>query len=182
MNQADLAQFERLRSILLSQMERYPLMKLEDLYKLVFQAAMGSEHAVQNLKAVEAYLLRELETMGSGPDEPLIDPISPNGDMVRVHLRPYIRSGADPSKLLEAFIMTSEHHHGSTDDLTRWWGYAVQLMREGTLPFLQNQAQTFLLDMKAQDFPAVHHSQSYLERYKPAYRVVLRSLAENVIR
>jgi hypothetical protein len=182
MNRRNLKQSEVLQSILQSQVERYPQMELEDLYKLVFQAAMGSEHAVQNRSAVAGYLQLELNSMGDGPDEPIIDPISPDGEIVRVHLRPYVRAGGDPSKLLEAFIDTSRRHHGSKNDLERWWGQAVQWLGEGWPLLAPQQARSFFLKMEAQGFPAVHHSPNFIEAYKPAYRVVLQGLIEHDVR
>jgi hypothetical protein len=181
MRPGDITETDALQSILQDQLQRYPMMQMEDLYKLVFQAAMGSEHAVPNRTAVQDYMQKELASLGDGPDEPLIDPISPDGEIARVHLRPYIRAGADLSRLLEAFIETSNRHRGNTRHLKRWWRFAAQQMQQGRLPFDSHQARSFLQQMETQDFPAVHHSQIYLEHYRPAYRVVLRGLIEKAI-
>src|SRR5688572_27361535 len=66
------------RRILSDHTRRYPRMAIQDLYKLIFQASFGSEHAVTSLSDTEAWLTRELAALGSGPEEPMVDPISPH--------------------------------------------------------------------------------------------------------
>ena len=101
-----------IEKVLQDHISRYPALQIQDLYKLLHQAAMGSEHAVSDRGSVERWMTRELLEMGTGTAEPLIDPISDNGEIVRVHLRPYMSAGQDPVKLLDAFIRTAnEHHH-----------------------------------------------------------------------
>jgi hypothetical protein len=62
------------------------------LYKLLHQAILGSGHAISDLEGARKWLERELTEMDSRYDETAIDPISPDGEIVRVHLRPIIAS------------------------------------------------------------------------------------------
>jgi len=87
-------------------------MQIQDVYKLLHQAAMGSEHAVSNPESARGWLIRELAEMGEGVPEPLIDPISPDDEIVRVHMRPYVAAGYDPDLLLDAFIRTANEYRG----------------------------------------------------------------------
>jgi hypothetical protein len=160
------------RSILSSQILRYPRMQVQDLYKLFHQGAMGSEHAVRDFEGVRSWLERELEDLQEGPDEPLIDPISHHGEIVRVNLRPYIDSGRDPSVLLQAFIKTANEFHGDHENIRRYWAYAGQMASEGELAFEPSSMEVFFSRMEKEHFPAVHHSMVYEEAYHPAYRVV----------
>ena len=52
-----------LRGILSDHALRYPRMEIQDLYKLIFQASFGSEHAVTSLSDAEAWLTRELAAL-----------------------------------------------------------------------------------------------------------------------
>jgi hypothetical protein len=65
------------------------------------------------------YLERELAKMGEGPAEPPIDPISPDGEMVWVHLLPYLASGGDTEDLLADFLDTASQYHGEIDHLEK---------------------------------------------------------------
>ena len=105
---------------------RYPEMQLPDFYKLVHQASMGSEHAVTDERRARSCLEQELARIGEGPEEPMLDPIRPDGAVLRVHLRPYLASGADPDRLLEAFVRTAGEVAGSSS------GQAVHLRHGGS--------------------------------------------------
>jgi len=174
------AQDGDMRQVLELHQGRYPDMQVEDLYKLLHQAAMGTGHAILSREAARQWLTREVEALGDPPaqlaDEPLIEPISPGGRLVRVHLRPYLREGRDMDHLLEAFVQTAEQYSGDTATLDEYCQSAVDLTREGALPFSPSELQARFAELKRQGYPAVHHSEAYREAYEPAYRVVLRDL------
>jgi hypothetical protein len=165
---------EAVSRILLNQIRRYPHLQLADLYKLLHQASMGSEHAVTDEAGARAWLERELATMGDGPQEPLVDEISPTGEIVRVHLRPYVEAGLDPAELLDAFLRTAREYQGSLEHLKEYGEVADWMASAGLLPFLAGHIGEFMDRMEQQGFPAVHHSQIYEREYRPAYRVVAR--------
>jgi hypothetical protein len=158
-------------SILRAHQKRYPEMGVQDLYKLAYQAALGPEHAVVDIPGAHDYLQRELESMGAGPPEPLLDPISGDGELVRVHLRPYMESGGDPGVLLDAFMRTANEYHGSTMDLETYWQAARQ-----TGLWSLSAMDEFFTEMKTEGYSPVHHSEVYRRLYQPAYRVILRKL------
>ena len=97
-----------IKTVLHAHFSRYPAMQIQDVYKLLHQAAFGSEHAISNPEGARQRLENELAEMGVGPDEPIFDPISADEQIVRVHLRPFIAQGGDPEMLLMAFIQTAE--------------------------------------------------------------------------
>ena len=164
-----------LDAILASHLARYPLMEVRDLYKLLHQGALGSEHAVTDIEGVRYWLdceLRQMPTEPAGPLDPLIDPISPDNQIVRGHLRPYIAAGHDPEILLEAFVRTAQEYRGSADSLQLRWDRVLELAAAGQVPFPPPDLDAFLRRMESHGFPAVHHSEAYEAAYRPAYRVV----------
>jgi hypothetical protein len=161
--------------IILSHISRYPLAKIIDLYKLAHQAALGSEHALDNIDTAREWLTREIDEMGAAIEEPMLDPISADGQILRVHLHPYLTSGADPEILLNAFILTANNFPGSTGQLSRYWTITTTLAEEGSIKFLPDNLNTYFTRMKVMNYPPVHHSPQYLESYKPHYRVVARN-------
>jgi hypothetical protein len=164
-----------MRDTLLRHAERYPLWGIDDLYKLIHQAAMGSEHAVADGTAARAWLVRELEVMGSGPEEPLVDPISTDGSVVRIHLRPYVRLGLDAEPLIAAFLRTAREFRKSVRVAEDGLAEAVRLADEGLVGLDREGIGRRAAQMKAACFPAVHHSAAYVAAYRPAYRVVARA-------
>jgi hypothetical protein len=150
-------------------------MQVEDVYKLAHQACLGSEHAVGERAQAERWLERELEQLGDGPHEPTIDPISPDGRIGRVHLRPYLAGGGDATDLLDAFVRTANGFRGSHERLRSSWATVEALAADGSLPFSRADAEAFGRSADAAGFPAVHHSPAYGAAYRPAYRVVARA-------
>lgn len=170
----DLVLGNTIRTILLGQLSRHPAMQIVDIYKLVHQASMGSEHAVSDRGAAQLWLEQELASLGAGPDDPLVDPISHDGSILRIHLRPFIAQGGDPIKLLDAFIRTANEFHGSTTILQDYWNEVTKMAAAGELPFSREEVCNFGEEMAAQHYHAMHHSRVYAEVYKPAYRVVAK--------
>jgi len=164
-----------MRDILIDHARRHPCWALEDLYKLVHQGAMGSEHAVIDEARAREWLARELKDLKSGPEEPLLDPISSDGLIVRVHLRPLVRLSLDPGLLLAAFVRTAREFRGSTERIEESFAEAAGLARDELLAFDEADVNGFFARMKVAGFPAVHHSAAFEAAYRPAYRVVARS-------
>jgi len=150
---------------------RYPRMELADIYKLLHQAALGSSHAVDSLAARER-LEQEIAAMGEGPDEPLIDPISPDGKLARVHLRPYVAARRDLDALSRAFVRTANDYPASSEKLARFCGCLGDLADEQRLPGQRDQVAGYVSELADAGYPAVRHSAIYHELYQPAYRVV----------
>jgi hypothetical protein len=166
------------RQILTDHLARYPLMQVEDAYKLVHQASLGSEHAVSDVARAREWLTHELAHLGEGPVEPVLDPISADGRILRVHLRPYVANGGDPARLLDAFVRTANGLQGSTDQLLICWASVEQMAAAGRLPLSQALVREYAVRMARLNYPAVHHSDAYRAAYRPAYRVIARDFLQ----
>ncbi len=165
-----------MRSILIEHAKRYSQWDINDLYKLIHQAAMGSEHALTDESRVRELLIHELTNLVSGSDEFLIDPISPDGRITRIHLRPFLAHRLEREFLLQAFIRTAAIVHPSPELLIEFGMIAIELTKDGLLPFSEGQLIEYLAGMHHSGFPAVHHSARYKQLYQPAYRIVAREL------
>jgi hypothetical protein len=96
-----------------------------------------------------------------------MDPISASGQIVRVHLRPFVAQGGKVETLLQAFIRTTREYRGGLQTLVDYWNITASL---GYHPAVE--MDNFMRSMQAQAYPAVHHSLEYRQLYRPAYRVV----------
>ncbi|HVZ63242.1 MAG TPA: hypothetical protein VG936_01545 [Lacunisphaera sp.] len=160
---------------------RYPEWQVQDCYKLVFQAVLGSEHAAVDEATARRWLEQEVAGLGAGPAEPLVDPISPDGRIVRMHLRPFVEQHGDLGKLAAAFVETAKTFRGSKNSLAAVWAEVIRLAARGKLPFSAGDAQRFGAAMAADGFPTVHHSKEYNEHYRPAYRVIAREYLAGLV-
>jgi hypothetical protein len=157
-------------------LQRYPSMELADVYKLLHQAAMGPGHALADRGAARVLLEREASGLTDAGPEVLADPISPDGRLARVHLRPYLAAGHDLGALADAFEATASATPGSRDKLERFCGCLGDLADARGIPFSRAEVTAYVAAIAAQDYPVVHHSQAYRTAYRPAYRVVALEL------
>lgn len=164
--------------LLSDHLARYPKMEARDVYKLLFQAALGAEHAVRDEAAARDWLYRELREMAGGPAEPVLDPIGPGGRLVRLHLRPYREAGGDPEALLRAFVRTANEVRGEHENVSAWGAAAAEFVDTQPGPLRGEAIRSFFATMGSQGFPAAHHSRTYWATYRPAYRVVARDFLE----
>ena len=164
--------------ILMEQAQRRPRWQPQDMYKLAYQAALGSEHAAPGESAARHWLEMEIAGLGDGPDEPLLETISPDGRLVRVNLRPYLASGGDLERLLGAFLHTAAAWRGEMAVLQQYIDWAIELAEVGGLAFSGVVAPVYFQRLAQAGYPAMHHSDSYRQAYLPAYRVVMGELMD----
>lgn len=165
--------------VLLSHLHRYPAMQLVDVYKLAYQASLGSQHAILDSAEAQRWLDEELASLGPGPTEPLSDPIAPDGSILRVHLRPFLMQGGNADLLLKAFVSTSNEYHNPIALFELYWEKFLNLVDEGKMPFSAAEVQEFWREMSALNFPVSHHSPAFKSAYFPAYRVVASKFWQN---
>jgi 8-oxo-dGTP pyrophosphatase MutT (NUDIX family) len=165
---------DRFADIMRAHHSRYPLAQIEDLYKLAHQAALGSEHAVEDEDAARVWLKRELDKITESASEPLLDEISGDGGIVRVNLRPYMKIEGDPESLFRAFIQTANQFKGSPEALVLNWRVIEYLAQRGEIHLPYEGLRAFMKKMQSSGYPALHHSDRYQLAYKPSYRVIAR--------
>lgn len=151
---------------------KYPAMQLLDVYKLLHQAALGNSHHIDSPEQALQRLRDELNTMGEGPAEPIWEPISPDGRLVRVHLRAYGAAGLDMDSLARACTQSPETCPPAPDKLVRFCNCLGDLTDEGILPFSRQDVVACVDELAEAGYPAVHHTRTFREQYRPAYRVV----------
>ena len=159
---------------------RYPQMQVADVFKLVQQAVVGSEHAIGDSAAVMHWMQREWETMGDGPVEPLVDTLGVRGSFARIHLRAFAGHGGDASLLAMAFITTGRDYRGDSTALSCAASAVEVAARERDLSWNADSMAAFRVSWAGRGYPAVGHSDAYRDAYKPAYRVVALPLVDQV--
>lgn len=152
------------------QITRYPLMEISDFYKLAYQAAMGSGHAVKSPENAWKALCSEISSLEKGPLEPALDPISEN--ILRINLRPFLEKKLDINNLFDAFIRTANEYRGNFIHLEKYLMQIMDIIIKGNLRPKEIEADDYFSNKKLQGYPPVHHSEKYRKLYKPAYRVI----------
>lgn len=160
------------RRIIKSHMLRYPTMKCTDIYKLIYQAAMGSAHNITCVETVRKHFLEETSSMSNGPEEPVVDIIAHDGGIFRINIRPYVQAGFNPEKLFDAFVQTGKEYTGSAGKLEMYCRWLIRMKKDALFAGCLRAVEKYLAEMSELDYPAVHHSSEYQNTYSPSYRVV----------
>jgi hypothetical protein len=160
---------------------RYPMMQVQDVYKMLYQGEFGVKHIIDSPDAARRYLDIELEQVTADDSEPLWEVVAPDSSMIRVNLRPFKAGNLDPDNLWQAMLMTAETVTGDSTRLVDHWQQLMLAIEEEILPFPGQEANIFLQTMQENGLPAVHHSETYREVYHPAYRVIAMEYLETAI-
>lgn len=171
---------EQTQNLLEEHLERYPQMEATDAYLLVRQAVLGPATEIPPLRDVIrmqlhgqiAQLDEERQTL---PHEEPVELLHPETSMGRVHLRPYLRAGGSPERLVKALEETRGRFQAPGVEAL---GGALGALRSeiarvapSSIPLPVFDA--LLREMIGQQMPALEHSASYQEAYQPLYHLVL---------
>ena len=160
-----------------------PSAGVEDVYKWLFQATCGGEHAAPSGAAARAWLEREWADLGPPlPGEPLVVPLRPDGGVVRLNLRPFKAAGGDLQDLLRSFLASARSFRADPGlFVAAWRTFGRALPREGEAG---KDARAFAeVDRESEraGWPARHHSGPYEAARRPAYRVLTGEAAAALV-
>lgn len=159
-------------------LDGHPLVGAEDLYKFLHQAVYGPGHAIASREAALRWLEREIEGLGPPVEgEAGCEPLGGEPPLVRVNLRPFVAQGGDPGQLLGAFVASAEQVRGTVQRMEVVLRLAVSYVQCAGRGELAPELAELGAEMAAASYPAIHHSETYLKAYRPAYRVVEEAIA-----
>lgn len=166
---------------LIQQINSHTSMQPQDIVKLCFQAAFGAEHLLADTEAARNYFYAEYKSIPV-KDEPLYERISEN--ICRINLSAWKASGMDGEWLFRMFVHTAAVPGGSKELFMEYLEAAegtIECLKRNdanetgkrqTISFTVKNWQEYLKQYKETGMPSVHHSDSYREQEKPAYRIV----------
>ena len=151
----------------------HPEAEVADLYKFLHQAIYGPGHAIPDPDAAARWLESELEDLGPPRlGEPSCEVLGGSPILVRVNLRPFATSGGDAGELLDAFVATAGEIHGQPGQMGEAIEIVVRWLRSDGEKKLAEGLERLGGKFAPEGYPAIHHSEAYIEAYRPAYRVV----------
>ena len=165
----NLERSERTRRALMEHCQRYPDLKIRDVFKYLYQSSFGCEHMVSSLDGAIDWIRKEYETvLGTGCSGTLEQL---DGQYVRVHLD-WLNCGLSPETLGKLFYLSAKTEESGQSDLERKLEVALEMADCGELPFELEEFSKEVEAWKAEGCPAVHHSEAFRQAYHPAYRLV----------
>lgn len=164
---------EALTALIQGHLIRYPAAEPRDIYKLLYQGVLGPEHLLDSVETFEVELRAELDRVQPDENEPLWEPLRPDGLLGRLNLRPFKARGGDPERLLEVCLRTTFQRWGTPEDLKRAWDTFASLVRQGTWPAMApGRIDILTRYLILHNYPPTHHSTMFKRSYEPAYRVI----------
>lgn len=168
------------------QAARHPATEPVDVIKLCYQAAFGAEHLLEDGEAAFRYLRQEYDRVTPDEKEPLYEAISEG--ISRVNLRAWkqrklpvswlfrmFAETASPSRQATHFRMKEHARQEGVTGITFFQDClkeAENLVSAGTFGFDRKTWEAFLANYPTDRPKAVHHSETYRQAEKPAYRLV----------
>lgn len=151
----------------------YPLMELRDIYKLLYQGVMGSEHLLSGEQQFIKYLQDEFIKILPDASLRLLEPVRTDRAMFRVNLSAYKAQKASIDHLAKYLVETARIRTGTIDELRAVWINFVSLCIQGHIcGFDANILSRFSQRLEGANYPTVHHSDAYRKAYMPAYRIL----------
>ena len=151
----------------------YPLMEPRDVYKLLYQGVLGSEHIISSTEKFKSYLLLELDKLSADPAERLLEPVRADKMLLRLNLRPWKARHNELDQLITVLLETGETPSGTQATLQATWVRFIELCEIGRInQFTTNTVHGFGAWLVEMAFPVVHHSDTYRRAYHPAYRLI----------
>lgn len=168
----------------LEEWKKTPQFQIEDAYKWLYQATLGGEHAIKDKDKAFKWLEQEWQML----DEPQIDeilwqPLDYSQEIGRLNLRPFRNQSGDMNELLDAFVQSSSiFKHDKSKFIEVWVELSKHLMQDSQGQLISWQNWNILdEEAKLKNYPAIHHSRLYSQHYKPAYRVITSTFAQQLI-
>ena len=149
---------------------KYPLMRMQDIVKLIYQGEYGAGHNGCDALVAADSLKKEIKNIKSVSfEEGLCEEISAN--YLRVNLRPFVALKKNIDTLRQIFI-ASASKNSDLKTLDKKLEIFVEQcgVRKIDLPY--NSVKKFVSEYKTSGYPMLSHSMTYKLNYFPAYRVV----------
>ncbi len=166
-----------LLGLLHQQLKWYPRIQVRDVYKLIYQGAMGPEHMVATQQEFARRLETEFGSLHPARRERLLEAVRADQSLFRLNLRPYKARKHSVDGLVPVLLQTSRQTHGSMEALVGNWDIFVTLCERGEAGSIDyEEVRSLSRWLEHEGYPAVHHSQVYQQVYQPAYRLIAAEL------
>lgn len=169
------------KDILKEQSRLHPAMEPQDVCKLIYQAAFGAEHLLENRETARDFFQQEYERTEAA-EGPLCEQIYQN--ICRVNLGAWKWKNLPADWLFQMFAGSAalqkngrKDHRESLQADSRKEKFrelaeaAGEAAAEGYFPFSADELAQYALEYGKQGLHPVHHSEGYRRAEKPGYRL-----------
>jgi hypothetical protein len=174
---------KNIKQIVQRHIQMRPSMRIDDVYKLLYQSRMGIGHLITDTLNAKKYLMDEIMSIDENDPfvcDSLVEWISNDSTMMRINLRSFKKKNLSADKLFQAMLGTVANHKQKKQELISDWIVYVNLLKNDEITMSQAGLEEFNAMVEQKAYPVIHHSAKYAEIYKPAYRVLLYDEWKNI--
>lgn len=157
------------KSYLLQQIKRHPSMQAQDVVKLCYQSAYGAEHLLNDPDQAWVWLENEFAGVDTA-DSDLYEVIS--AQVCRINLAAWKYRKLPLEWLFRMFAESASVNESDSELFLKHLEIAEELVARGKAGVSLPAWYRYLEDYKASGMKAVHHSECYRQKEKPAYRII----------
>lgn len=143
---------------------------------MIHQSVFGPEHLGAGIS--KEAIRQEMHDSQTNIDEPLLVPISVDAGICRINLRTANKLKADHATIAEAVRKSARRFSRDPEELCRLWGEIRNFMDELPRGFGREDYEKLTQSLREKGYLELHHSLSYREANRPAYRVLFRNELE----
>ena len=155
------------------ELDRYPAQRLVDIYKTFFQGFFGPAHLITDANEALQYTKQELAESNDFESYDYC-PLPPDGKFVRVNLKLVKTGKVSLDNFTNAFVKSAKPV--SDKDIQKWKKIWPRIFAEiqKQKPYMPNfqQDKIFIEALLAKNEYVVHHSDEFIAKYHPHYRVM----------
>jgi hypothetical protein len=153
---------------------KYEFIRVQDVYKLLYQSVFGIKHLLHDTLMSKKYLYEEYNSI-EPKDEPLMENISTDGSIIRINLKSFKLRNLSLENLFEIMKISADSINGENGQFEKYWKEFNEYIIKEDINFKKGEFDAFpyrVGDSKKE----MHHSVIYVEKYKPSYRVVKKDI------
>ncbi|MCE5339527.1 MAG: hypothetical protein LLF92_00165 [Planctomycetaceae bacterium] len=162
-----------LSKIVKQEIDRYPEQRLVDIYKTFFQGFFGPAHLISDANAARNYIRQELAEADDFEDYDYC-PLPPSGKFTRANLKLIKDGKVSIEDLTDALVRSAKPV--SKKDIQQWkriWPRILAEIKKQKPDMSQfQQDKEYINALLAKNEYVVHHSEEFIAKYHPHYRVV----------
>ncbi len=164
---------------LVNHFRRYHQMQIQDVYKLFYQGILGPiKYAALSPGDVEKDLFQEFERVDEDKNQVLWQSAHPEGKIVRVNLNAYKAHQGSIGTLSTLCLWTAEIYRSvepNAERLNDALDTFYKLCKSRKIPkYDPLDVEKYKAWVIANHYPLVDHSEVYIEKYQPHYRLIHR--------
>ncbi|MBL7066356.1 MAG: hypothetical protein ISS29_00645 [Candidatus Marinimicrobia bacterium] len=166
-------------SLIKMHLMHYPDMQVDDIYKLVYQGVLGPGHLGTDFQKILNYLNREMSQTEATQQIKLVENIAPDSSYIRINLKRFKYDGLSSDKLAAIITKSARNSPENIEPFRDIWIGIAKRVESGKLSIDQGAFAKFNQYIIENNYPVIHHSRDYIEKYSPSYRVVSRKVWES---